>query len=436
MAAKGKIIIDQEQCKGCELCALACTPKLITTADFINGQGYHPALFKDEENKCSGCAMCAINCPDAAIGVFRELQEKEEKSRSAEIKFLKGNEALVYAAVQAGCRMFFGYPITPSSEALETAMKFLPKIGGVAVQMESEAAVGFACYGAAAAGHKVFTVTSGPGMNWLQDAIVYMATTQLPCVIINIMRGGPALGNIAPSQADYNQSVKGGGNGDYKSIVLAPSSVQELVDHTKLAFELADKYRNPVIILADGMIGQMKESVIFPEPEKELSLKEWRIGNTARRSPHMFIPFDLDPSRSEKVNLELQEKYRLIKDNEIRYEADNIDKPDILVVAFGSMGRILKTVIKKAGEKNINIGLLRPITLWPFPDKAIKELAKQIGKVLVVEMNCGQMMEDVRLAVGDAAEVHFYGRSGGIVPATEEILSVIELLVKIEVKPC
>lgn len=344
-------------------------------------------------------------------------------------ELVMGNEAFILAALSAGCEVFGGYPITPSSEGAHLALKIFPDLGKVAVQMESEIAVGHMLYAAGAAGARNCTITSGPGYVLLHEGIVYAATAQAPMIVGNVMRGGPGLGNIAPSQADYNMVVKGGGNGDYQTIVLAPSTVQEIIDFTILAFDLADKWRNPVTVLFDGFLGQMEESAVVPKPIKieNLPKKEWAVfGN--KNIPAMFIPFNLDPKKWAAHNVKLQKKYKQIKNNEIRYEAINLEYADIFVVAFGFVGRIMKSVIKKTEGCGVRIGLLRPQTLWPFPNDAIRNAASRIGKVVVAEMNCGQMLYDVKLAVGDSALVHFLGWPGGLVPGVNELFDKIKSL--------
>jgi 2-oxoglutarate/2-oxoacid ferredoxin oxidoreductase subunit alpha len=343
-------------------------------------------------------------------------------------KFMKGNEALVYAADLAGANFFAGYPITPSSEVPELAIPFFLSKGKVAIQMESEAAVGFALYGAGAAGALAFTATSGPGMGWLQDSINYMSTAEVPAVIVDIMRGGPALGNIAPSQADYREAVEGGGNGDYRAIVLAPSSVQELVDLTYKAFGLAQDWRIPVIVLGDGLMGQMKESVVLPEPVAMRNIAPWALTGAEDREPNRFIPFDLEPEGLERMNARLQAKFREIEKNEKYFELVDAADPEVLVVAFGTAARICKSAVKKAAAEGIKARLFRPISLWPFPEEALRLAANGVKKVLVVEMNCGQMLKDVRLALGRDTKIEFYGRPGGVVPGANEILGQIKAI--------
>jgi 2-oxoglutarate ferredoxin oxidoreductase subunit alpha len=343
----------------------------------------------------------------------------------AEKILMKGNEAIAEAAICAGCRYYFGYPITPQSELMAYMAKKLLKMKDASfVQAESELAAINMVYGAASTGARAMTSSSSPGISLMQEGISYIACSEIPCVVVNMMRGGPGLGDIQPAQGDYFQATKGGGHGDYHLIVLAPSSVQELVDLTMDAFDLADKYRNPAMILGDGLLGQMMEVVEFKErPKFALPSKEsWTLVGCKGRTPHRIVPFDLDPSVLEKMNLVINEKYKKLKEHEVRYESINIENADLVIVAYGTVARIVKTVIQKAKKEGINIGLIRPITLFPFPEKIISKTADRIKKFLVVEMSLGQMIEDVKLAVNGKAEVNFYGRCGGIIPTPIEIL--------------
>ncbi len=338
---------------------------------------------------------------------------------------MKGNEAIGEAAIRAGCRFYFGYPITPQSELTAYMAKKLLKMKDAAfVQAESEIAAINMVYGAAATGVRAMTSSSGPGISLKQEGISYIACAELPCVIVNIQRGGPGLGSIQPAQSDYFQATKGGGHGDYHLIVLAPSSVQELVDLTMDAFDLSDKYRNPAMILGDGLLGQMMEAVEFKErPKVDLPDKNtWALTGCKGRKHRLIVPFDLDPYVFEKLNKAQGEKYKRLKEKETRYEAINLKNADLVIVAYGTVARIVKTVIDKAKKEGINIGLIRPITLFPFPEKIIAETAENIKKFLVVEMSMGQMIEDVKLSVNGKAEVNFFGRSGGVIPTPEEIL--------------
>jgi len=342
---------------------------------------------------------------------------------------MKGNEAIGEAAIRAGCRFYFGYPITPQSELTAYMAKRLLKMKDAAfVQAESEIAAINMVYGAAATGVRAMTSSSGPGISLKQEGISYIACSELPCVVVNIQRGGPGLGSIQPAQGDYFQATKGGGHGDYHLIVFAPSSVQELVDLTMDAFDLADQYCNPAMILGDGLLGQMMEAVEFKErPKVDLPDKSsWTLTGCKGREHRYIVPFDLDPHILEKLNKKMDEKYKKIKEKEARYEVINIENADLIIVAYGTVARIVKTVINNAKKEGINIGLIRPITLFPFPEKIIAETAERVRKFLVVEMSLGQMIEDVKLAVSGKAEVNFYGRTGGVIPSPVEILEEVK----------
>ncbi len=346
-----------------------------------------------------------------------------------EIRFMKGNEALAEAAIRAGMTGYFGYPITPQSEVIEYLAAQEPNHKYVLLQAESEVASINMVYGAAGAGARVMTSTSSPGFSLMQEGLSYIACAELPCVIYNASRGGPGLGTIQPSQGDYFQSVKGGGHGDYRLLTLAPNSVQEMVDHTVLAFELADKYQTPALILADGAIGQIMEKVVLPDPVTYRPDKPWAsTGKTPDRAKNLINSLYIESEELEKKNQRLQEKYRQIEEAEVRYEAYQLDDADVVLVAYGVTSRIAKKVVDLARQQGIKMGLMRPITLWPFPAKVLEGLAKKahVRFFLSVEMSCGQMVEDVRLAVNGAKPVHFYGRSGGIVPTPDEVLSVVK----------
>jgi 2-oxoglutarate ferredoxin oxidoreductase subunit alpha len=350
---------------------------------------------------------------------------------------MKGNEAIGEAAVRAGARYYFAYPITPQSEVGEYLARRLPEVGGVFVQAESEVAVGNMLFGGAASGKRVFTSSSSPGISLMQESISYMAGAQLPVVLINIMRGGPGLGGILPAQSDYFQATKGGGHGDYRLLVLAPATVQEAVDLTMLAFHLADKYRNPVMVIGDGMIGQMMEPVEFPDEYVEAPLppKDWALVGAKDREPLITKSLFLDPYALEKNNIALAEKYKQMRDEEVRYENYKVnDKNRMLLISYGTMARICQTVIDELEEEGISIGLLRPISLYPFPEKEIHaEAAREnIEVVLTVEMSMGQMLEDVEKAVLGKKPVEFYGRTGGIVPSPEEVKDHIYKLLGIQ----
>ena len=357
-----------------------------------------------------------------------------------EITLMKGNEAIAHAAIRCGADGYFGYPITPQSEVIETLAELKPweTTGMVVVQAESEIASINMIYGGAGAGKRVLTSSSSPGVALMQEGITYMAGAELPGVFVNVQRGGPGLGTIQPSQGDYFQATRGGGNGDYNVIVLAPNSVQEMADFVDLAFELAFKYRNPAMILSDGVIGQMMEKVVLPlqKPRRtaEEILKEcpWATtGRTRGRKPNIITSLELKPEVMEARNLHLQKKYKEIQEKEVRYETLECDDADYLIVAFGSAARLTQKALEIARAEGIKVGLLRPITLWPFPSKQIAEMARGKKGVLVVEINAGQMVQDVRLAINGEVPVEQFGRLGGIVPEPEEI---VEALKKLEVR--
>lgn len=343
---------------------------------------------------------------------------------------MKGNEAIAEAAIKAGCRYFFGYPITPQNALPEYMSRRLPEVGGVFLQAESEVAASNMVYGAAGAGARVLTSSSSPGISLKMEGISYIAGAELPAVIVNMMRGGPGLGGIQPSQSDYFQATKGGGHGDYRLVVLAPSSVQEAVDLTMEAFEIADRYRNPVMIVGDGIIGQMMEPVEFKKEidPADLPKKDWATDGAKGREKNVINSLFLDPRELEKHNLKLKAKYDKMKEKEVRYETYKMDDAELAIVAYGTTARIALSAIELAREKGIKVGLIRPISLFPFPEKIIAEAAGKVNSFLVVEMSAGQMVEDVRLAVNGKKEVYFYGRTGGMVPSPEEI---VEEIVKI-----
>lgn len=354
-----------------------------------------------------------------------------------EITLMKGNEAIAHAAIRCGADGYFGYPITPQSEIIETLALLKPweTTGMVVLQAESEVASINMVYGGAGAGKRVMTTSSSPGIALMQEGISYMAGAELPGVFVNVQRGGPGLGTIQPSQSDYFQATRGGGNGDYNVIVLAPASVQDMADFVDLAFELAFKYRNPAMILSDGVIGQMMEKVVLPpmKPRRtEEQIKKecpWAsIGRTRDREPNIITSLELKPEVMEVRNLHLQEKYRRIKETEVRYETTLCDDADYLIVAFGSASRIAEKSVETARAKGIKVGLFRPITLWPFPSKEIMEASKGKKGILVAEINAGQMVEDVRLAVNGTIPVDHFGRLGGIVPDPEEIVKALKSL--------
>jgi 2-oxoglutarate/2-oxoacid ferredoxin oxidoreductase subunit alpha len=352
-----------------------------------------------------------------------------------EITLMKGNEAIAHAAIRCGCDGYFGYPITPQSEILETLMLLEPwkTTGMVVLQAESEVASINMVYGAAGCGKKAITTSSSPGVSLMQEGISYMAGAELPGVIVNVMRGGPGLGTIQPSQSDYFQAVKGGGHGDYKMITLAPASVQEMADHTVLAFELAFKYLSPTMILADGIIGQMMEKVVLPPYQPRLTDEEIRekcpwatLGKSKERKPNYISSLELVTEEMEKINLRLQSRYREIEKSEVRYEQFFCDDAEYVFVAFGTMARVCQKAVEIARAEGIKAGLVRPITLYPYPVDLIKELSMQVKGFLTVEMNAGQMVEDVRLSVEGKVPVEFYGRMGGIVPSPDEVLNALK----------
>lgn len=348
-----------------------------------------------------------------------------------ETKLMKGNEAMAKAAIEAGCDAYFGYPITPQSEVLEYLAREMPKAGRVVMQAESEVASINMVYGAAGAGFRAMTSSSSPGISLMQEGISYIAGAELPCLIANVNRAGPGLGTIQPAQGDYFQSVKGGGHGDYRLIVLAPSSVQEMADFVYLGFDLADKYRNPVLLLSDGAIGQMMEKVQFKPYKKPEADKSWATtGKPKSRKRNYITSLFIQPERMEQHNLKLHAKYNEICKNEVRFEEMNTSDAEYLFVAYGLSARICQKAMDISREKGIKVGLLRPITLYPYPYQKLKEFSEQIKFMLCVELNCGQMVEDVKLAVEGKTPVEFYGRLGGMVPTPEEIVDQLEFLIK------
>lgn len=348
-----------------------------------------------------------------------------------ECVLMKGNEAIAHAAIRCGCDGYFGYPITPQSEVLETLSLLKPweTTGMVVLQAESEVAAINMLYGGGGSGKRVMTSSSSPGVALMQEGISYMAGAEIPALIVNVQRGGPGLGTIQPSQADYEQATVGGGNGDYRVIVLAPNSVQEMADFVDLAFNLAFKYRNPAMILSDGVIGQMMEKVTLPpirprRTEEEIAKEcPWAVNGHGlkKRKPNILTSLELDPNIMERRNIEMLKKYERIAADEVRYETYLCDDADFVIVAFGSLARIGMEVIDNLRNEGIRAGLFRPITLWPFPDKALLELSRRVKGMLVTEMNGGQMIRDVRLSVHDSIPVEHFGRLGGMVPDPGEI---------------
>ncbi len=351
----------------------------------------------------------------------------------SDIRLMKGNEALAEAAIRAGAQAYFGYPITPQSEILEYLADEGRKRGMIVLQAESEVASINMVYGAAGAGARVLTSSSSPGVSLMQEGISYIACAELPCLIVNVNRGGPGLGTIQPSQGDYFQATKGGGHGDYRLIVLAPASVQEMAGFVYDAFDLADAYRNPVMILADGALGQMMEKVEFPayDPKDHVPAKPWATtGKPKDRERNIITSLHIQPEKMEQINLRLQEKYRRIAEREVRFESVQTEDAEYLIVAYGLVARIAHRAVELAREEGLKVGLLRPITLFPFPTMQVRKLAEQVHGVLVVEMNAGQMVEDVRLAVEGRVPVSFYGRMGGIIPSPDEVVKALGELVR------
>ena len=346
-------------------------------------------------------------------------------------ELLKGNVAFAEAAVRAGCEAYYGYPITPQTEALEHMAKRMPELGRVFLQAESEVAAINMVYGAACAGVRVMSSSSSPGMSLMMEGLSYIAGSEVPVVLVDIMRGGPGLGNIAPSQGDYNQIVKGGGHGDYRIITLAPATIQEIIDLTYEAFDIAEKYRAIVVILADGSIGQMMEPAELPpmqEVRKREDRAEWSLTGAKGRDPRVITSIYIDPAEEEVFNLHLVEKQKKIEANEVRFSSLLLEDAEIAIVAYGTAGRIAQSSVKQARDEGIKVGLLRPISLYPFPYDEIGKVADQVKRILVVEMSGGQMLDDVRLAVNGKIPVDFYGRMGGMVPLPDEVFEQIQEL--------
>lgn len=372
------------------------------------------------------------------MGVLPFIENEWRRDKMAaeqEITLMKGNEAIANAAIRCGTDGYFGYPITPQSEIIETLALLKPweTTGMVVLQAESEVASINMVYGGAGAGKRVLTSSSSPGIALMQEGISYMAGAELPGVFVNVQRGGPGLGTIQPSQSDYFQATRGGGNGDYHVIVLAPNSVQEMADFVDLAFELAFRYRNPAMILSDGVIGQMMEKVVLPpfkprRTEEEIKKEcPWAtVGRTKNRKPNIITSLELKSEVMEERNLHLQDKYNTIQEKEVRYETQQMEGADYVIVAFGSAARIAEKALELAHEEGLKVGLFRPITLWPFPQKELAEAAQGKKGVLVAEINAGQMVQDVRLAINNTVKVEHFGRLGGIVPEPEEIVKALK----------
>jgi 2-oxoglutarate ferredoxin oxidoreductase subunit alpha len=347
----------------------------------------------------------------------------------AEKALMKGNEALAEGAVRAGCRFFSGYPITPQNEIPEYMSWRLPEVGGTFIQAESEVAAINMLYGASACGARVMTSSSGPGISLKQEGISYTASAELPIFYASVVRGGPGLGNIAPSQGDYFQSTRGGGHGDYRVFVMAPNSVSEMGNFPKICYDIAEKYRTVTMILADGLLGQMMEPIVYdfdPVDPDKLPPKDYALGMQDGRPRRIVRSYDLRPGFMEEHVWKLMEKYKKIEESEVRYETSMVDDAELLIVAYGTASRVSKAGMTLARKQNLKVGLLRPITLWPFPMKALNDLASGIKKILVVEMSAGQMIEDVKLAIEGKAEVLFHGRPAGGIPTEGEILDVVK----------
>jgi 2-oxoglutarate ferredoxin oxidoreductase subunit alpha len=345
----------------------------------------------------------------------------------AEKLLVKGNEAIAMAAIDSGCLLYFGYPITPQNDIPEYLSKHLPPMGGEFIQAESEIASINLLLGASATGARAMTSSSSPGISLMQEGISYMAGSELPALIVNISRSGPGLGGISPSQGDYFQATRGGGHGDYRTIVLAPSTVQEMYDLTCLAFDLADKYRNPAMILGDALIGQIKEPLLRKKPRQmELPTKGWALTGAERRKPNRLKSLYLQEGELSEHNWKLHQKYEQMKKEEVRFETFWAEEARLVIAAFGSMARVSKTAVELAREEGMKVGLFRPITLFPFPDRTLLDLSQKVKLFLTVELNTGQMVEDVRLSVGRDAEVYFYGRPPGSLPSPEEVLEEIK----------
>ncbi len=346
-------------------------------------------------------------------------------------ELLKGNVAFAEAAIRAGCEAYYGYPITPQTEALEHMAKRMPELGRVFLQAESEVAAINMVYGAACAGVRVMTSSSSPGVSLMMEGMSYIAGSEVPVVIVDIMRGGPGLGNIAPSQGDYNQIVKGGGHGDYRIITLAPATVQEIIDLTVEAFDIAEKYRTIVVVLADGSIGQMMEPAELPPMQDVRARKDrpdWSLTGAKGRDPRVVTSIYIDPAEEEVFNLKLVEKQKEIEANEVRFHSLLLEDAEVAVVAYGTAGRIAQSAIKQARSEGIKVGLLRPISLYPFPYDEIAKVADKVKRILVVEMSGGQMLDDVRLAVEGKVPIDFYGRMGGMIPLPDEVFEQIQEL--------
>ncbi len=349
----------------------------------------------------------------------------EQRAVRSRRQLMKGNEAAVYGALLAGCRSFYGYPITPASELPETAARLFPTCGGTFLQAESEVAAVNMLYGASSAGERCMTASSSPGISLMMEGVSYAAGSELPFVIVDIMRGGPGLGNIGPEQGDYFQIVKGGGHGSYHNLVVAPASAQEMADLTGLAFELADRYRNPAFVLTDGFIGQMMEPVSLPMQVTLPPARPWAVTGTAETRPNLISSIYLAHEVLEAHVRRLQAKYEQAMAKEVRYEEIQVEDAEVLVVGYGIVSRVLRRALLLCRARGLRVGMLRPITLWPFPHRRVRELADRVERILAVELSTGQMVEDVRLGTEGRCPVGFYGRQGGMVPSAEELTEQI-----------
>ncbi|MDR3239482.1 MAG: 3-methyl-2-oxobutanoate dehydrogenase subunit VorB [Clostridiales bacterium] len=423
-----KVTFNIDRCKGCNLCVEACPKKILALShDELNAKGFHPVEIIDE-SRCIGCGFCATMCPEAAITV--EKEGRAEISAAMEKVLMKGNEAMAEAAIIAGCRFFFGYPITPQTEVAAYMAKRMLEVGGVNLQAESELAAISMVMGASSTGVRVMTSSSSPGISLMGEGISYLAGCDLPALLINVQRAGPGLGGIQPAQSDYFQATRSMAHGDFHIISLAPNSVQEMADLTMKAFDLADQYRMQVMILADAILGQMMEPVILRDAEKKkLPEKTWAVtGTGGRRKKNIINSLYLSVEELDKVNRERFARYKIVEEKETLFEEYMTDDAEIVMAAYGATSRICKNAIATARTKGIKVGLIRPITLWPFPKKAFQKVAQRAKAFLCVEMSMGQMIDDIRLAVGGSKRVAFCGRVGGMVPSPEEILEKLEQL--------
>jgi len=345
-------------------------------------------------------------------------------------ELIKGNEAVVKGAILAGCSQYYGYPITPASEIAQAASRYLPPVGGTFIQAESEVAAINMVYGAASAGMRALTASSGPGISLKQEGLSYLAAAELPCVVVDIMRAGPGLGNIWPEQGDYHQVVWGGGHGNYKCVVLAPNCAQEMCDLTMLAFDLADKYRNPAIVIADGYVGQMMEPVVFPHKRVKVPRRDWALYGDAESKRNVISSIAMSTESLEAHNHKLQGKYAEMERTEVRFQEIKIEDAELVLVGYGIVSRLLQSVVEMLRAEEKKVGLLRPITLFPFCSQRLKELTAQGKHFLVVELSNGQMLKDVQLATKEATPIHFYNRMGGAVPSADELANVARKYVK------